>query len=262
MNDALDPGTARWGAELRRLRELSGKRQQDLAKDVGYQPSTVSAWERGTRRPDADQIARLDDALTTGGALAALWAELSFDGALPEHWRNFISVEREAIEIREYAAMLIPGLLQSEKYAREILRQDPNPDELVAVRQERLTKLRPEVRIWVVIEEAAIRRVVRSPAVQEDAIDHLMHLAARPYIQVAVVPSEAWDRPGLAGSFRVVRVPDGRMVGHAEHQFGEVPVSAAQVTMLLGYFSDLQMQALSPSETFRHLEKIKDELDA
>ncbi|MDA2814253.1 helix-turn-helix transcriptional regulator [Nocardiopsis sp. RSe5-2] len=262
MNDEAEPGTARWGAELRRLRQLAGKRQHDLAKGVGYQPSTVSAWERGTRRPDGEQIARLDDALSTGGALAALWADLSSNGALPDRWRSFINVEREAVEIREYAAMLIPGLLQSETYAREILRRDPSTEELVAVRTERITKLHEDVRIWVVIEESAVRRVVRSPMVQADAVGHLLHLASQPHIQVALIPAEAWDRPGLAGSFRVVRVPDGRMVGHAEHQFGEVVVSAPQVTKLLGYFSDLQMQALSQTETIRQLEKMKEEFNA
>lgn len=158
--------------------------------------------------------------------------------------------------------MLIPGLFQAERYAREILRRDPTPEELVAVRTERLSKLRPDTRLWFVIEEAAVRRVVHSPAVQANAISHLIDLATRPHIQVAMIPAEAWDRPGLAGSFRVVRVPDGRMVGHAEHQFGEVVVSTAQTTKLLGYFSDLQMQALSQAETTRQLEMIKDEFDA
>ncbi|GAA1071430.1 helix-turn-helix domain-containing protein [Nocardiopsis composta] len=257
----------RWGGELRRLRELAGFTQAELGDSVGYSGPQISALERGTRRPSRKAIEKLDGSLSTGGALARLWVELHEPPDVPEPWRDFLIVERESVEIREYAGMIIPGLAQTSDYARGVLHpgreplEDEETEELVRVRLERLGRLRSDVRVWMVIEEAVLRRVVRSPRVQAEALAHLADLAETRRVRVAIIPSEAPLRPALAGSFRVARVSDGRMLAFAEYVGGETLITQSnKVGELLGYFGDLQADSLSTEESVKLIRKVEGEL--
>jgi transcriptional regulator with XRE-family HTH domain len=268
MADKVNAKVARWGMELRRQREISGHTQGDLANLIRYSKALVSGWERGTRQPKLHHIQALDTALATGGALVNLWSELSEIKEIPKSWRSFIELERQAAEIREYQPLLIPGLLQCADYARALIGQsglrpaDTSMDELVSTRLERRGKLLADVRLWFVIEETAIRRVVGSRGIQRQALDHLMDVAELRNVRLTVVPEYAPQRPGLAGSFRVMRLPDGRSVAHVEHVFGEAVINDnAHLNELLTSFGDLQTESLTPSASLELIRKVRDEVD-
>ena len=120
---ALDPNVsalAFFGSELRRLRENAGLRQATLAEKTQYAIATVSAYETGKRIPSQDFAQRVDKIFGTDGNLTRLQGLVETLSVLP-WFRNRVEVERNAAEIREYESYLVPGLLQTESYARIVI---------------------------------------------------------------------------------------------------------------------------------------------
>ncbi|MDA2807982.1 helix-turn-helix domain-containing protein [Nocardiopsis suaedae] len=262
MTDRVISEVARWGRVLRDLRKNAELTQGDLGRAVNVSGALISGFERGTRMPNRRHIEDLDSTLSTGGTLARTWAETKeTEIGIPKSWQSFVAVEREAVEIREYATVIISGLLQSEGYARAVIEPDARADDLVRFRLGRMARLRDDIRIWVLLEEAAARRVVGSSAVQVQAVERLLDLATQPHIRMNIIPMDSTDRPGMAGSFRIARVPDGRLVGHCEYVFGEVVVHGDEVVELMRMYDDLKAAALSVRETRRLLEKMRNEFD-
>lgn len=135
---------------------------------------------------------------------------------LPEWFAGFLSLESEAARLLAYEQEVIPGLLQTEDYAAEILRHSPYtplPDEaaraaeLRRARQVRLTGDDP-VHLDVVINEGALRRVVGGPEVMREQLRHLAQASERPNVVVRVLTFEAGAHPGVDGSFTVLEFSD------------------------------------------------------
>jgi hypothetical protein len=223
----------------------------------------ISGLERGTRGPKRAQIDAFDKVLSTGGALLHLWIELNGRSEIPNSWRSFLELERAAIEIREYSSAVIPGLLQSRGYAHAMMANgmrlagDDDSEDLLTVRLERMSKLLPGVRLWFIVEESVLSKVFGSESVQAEALDHLVDMARLPHVRLAVVPQNAPERPGLAGAFRVMRLPDGRSVAHVEHALGEMVVNDLnEVGQLLTVFGDLQHEALTSRASVARIKEI------
>ena len=120
---ATDPYSsplAFFGAQLKRLREQSGMTQTQVAERANYALSTVSAYETGTRIPSAD-FAKLADRVFGSGELLTELQKLVDQVSVRPWFRDRVEVERKAAEIREYESYQIPGLLQTEDYARAII---------------------------------------------------------------------------------------------------------------------------------------------
>ncbi len=127
---AADPYSsplAFFGAELKRLREHAGMTQADVGEQINYALSTVSAYETGTRIPSSDFAKRADKLFGTDGQSEDDDGDLTRLQKLVEQvsvrpwFRDRVEVERKATEIREYDAYQIPGLLQTEDYARAVI---------------------------------------------------------------------------------------------------------------------------------------------
>ncbi|MBV2363857.1 helix-turn-helix transcriptional regulator [Streptomonospora nanhaiensis] len=253
-----------WAAKLKKIREQAGLTQAELARQALMSRQVVSKYEMATRAPKSGVASKFDEILSTGGALRQLWHQLSNSVGIPDEWRDFIQLERAADEIREYQPLVIPGLLQSPKYARAMMQRsgtrikDGDTEGLVATRLDRLGRLRDDVHLWFVLEETAIRRVVGSVEAQLEGLSHLLELCAHESIRITVVPEYSPMRPGVLGSFRVMRLPGGNLVAHSEHTLGEVVVNEAEkVSRLLTYFGDLQSESLSTSDSMRLIEKVR-----
>ncbi|WP_431921195.1 helix-turn-helix domain-containing protein [Micromonospora wenchangensis] len=210
------------GAELRRARRERGLSQEDLAQRISYSSSLVGMVEIGHRTPSQDFITRADAALEAGGLFERLLALVRADSAPP--WlREWISVEREATLIRWFEPSLVPGLLQTEAYARAVLHgggmlRESEIEQRVSSRMDRqavLTRERPP-EVVAVIDEAVLRRGIGEPAVMIEQFEHLLRLTEHSHISVHVVPADAGMHAGLAGPFILVRVPDGGEVVHLD----------------------------------------------
>jgi transcriptional regulator with XRE-family HTH domain len=164
-----------FGAELRYYRERAGLSQTELAALVNVSHDVISKIETGERPPAKDFPERLDAVpeLDTRGGLGRLWGNLCKglkNRAIPGWFRPWAEVEAEATALRWYEPLLIPGLLQTEDYARAILAAGPgiNGDDLedrVAGRIERQSVLerRDPPHLWCVLDEAVLPVLSAAP---------------------------------------------------------------------------------------------------
>ncbi|HUZ23520.1 MAG TPA: helix-turn-helix transcriptional regulator [Streptosporangiaceae bacterium] len=204
---ALDPNSsalAFFGSELRRLREHAELTQAALAERTQYALPTVSAYETGKRIPSQDFAEGADKIFETDGYLVRLQGLVDALSVLP-WFRNRVEVERNAAEIREYESYQTPGLLQTEDYARAVIsagRPMLAPDAIeraVALRMTRQQILEPDEdlpidqehtpRLWAILDEAALNRIVGSAEIMREQRQHLIELAHLPNITIQVIPN-------------------------------------------------------------------------
>jgi transcriptional regulator with XRE-family HTH domain len=194
--------------ELRRARTAAGLSQEDLGKAINYSASLVSAVENGQRPPTHEYVASVDKRLNTGGLFERMVSELVSLDRAPIWLRDWIIFEREATLIRWFQPLLVPGLLQTEAYARAVLEwggllDTSEAEKSVVSRMERqavLTKPQPPQFI-ALVDEAVVRRLVGSPSIMVEQCERLLKCAEQPNVSVQVVPASAGGHAGLAGPF-------------------------------------------------------------
>jgi transcriptional regulator with XRE-family HTH domain len=253
-----------WGALLREKRELAGLTIEELALKLRKGKSTVSSYERATRTPSWDLSVTADSILTTGASLAALWKDLKRTAALPDEWATFLNLERQAVEIREYQMLVVPGLLQTQDYATALLQQhSPHSDNIQAQARARANRLKElDARMVFVCEEYALRRIIGSPAIMNRQIKHVLDLVQAGRIRMHAIPtSEAGEtHSGLSGDYRVMALGDGHQVGYAEHALGGFLVeNTDHIRVLLDRFGALQGEALPIRQTVEFLQRLAGE---
>ncbi len=240
--------------ELRRARAAAGLTPEQLAEKIAYSPSQVAHVESGSRAPSVDFARRADDALRTGGLLSRL-QPLVRSEAYPAWFRAWVEIEREATSLRWFEPLLVPGLLQTEEYARAVL-QAANPasdaDEigrLVSARMDRqsiLTQEEPPL-LWVIIDEGVLTRPVGGARVMREQIDHLLVAARRPRIMLQVVPVSAGAHPGLDGHFVVASFDGSPDVAYLNNALaGQIVERAADVSRVALLYDMLKAEALAP----------------
>lgn len=255
----------RFAKELRHHRRQAGISQTSLARSIHSGASTISAYETARRTPDRAIAEAIDDAVSAGGALLQLWDELSDDREIPEGWRDFLAVERQAVEIREYQMGVIPGLLQTKDYMRTIFfngRMWDSEDQvntLVKQRSQRLDGV-GRATLTFVVDEIALRRVLGSSTTAHQQLEHISQLIEDRRIWFSVIPDQTPMHPGLSGSFRIMSLADGRIIGHEEHLSGVHVVTAPRVNKLVTLFGNLQGEALSTTESQRLVNEIRKDL--
>jgi transcriptional regulator with XRE-family HTH domain len=171
----LDPSIslpALYGVKLRKLRIRAGFTQRQLGDKIPIAHSRIAQFELGKETPPEDVNAKLDTILGADGDLIDLWGHIKRT-PIPDWARKFVEYEAKAIAMHKYMAHSVPGLLQTEAYAREVLRQGQpwctveEIEENVAARLSRQSLLRkpqPPL-LWVVLDESVIRRPVGGPTV-------------------------------------------------------------------------------------------------
>lgn len=197
-----------WGAELRYYRTKAGLSQEELGERISYSAKTVSAVETGRLAPSQDLATRCDEEFETGGVLARWRHHLVSQSALPTWFQPWPGVEAGATMIRGYEDFVMPGLVQTEAYARALL----GADEAVEARLERQRILErdnpppPELRL--IIEESVLIRPVGDAAVMAEQIEHLISLVEqRPNIHIQIIPMGSY--PQATGSFALATTSDG-----------------------------------------------------
>ncbi|MBV9023231.1 MAG: helix-turn-helix domain-containing protein [Streptomycetaceae bacterium] len=182
-----------YGAEQRRLRTEAGISQARLAKLAYCTPSLLCKIESAQRVPSEELAQRCDAVLDTGGHLARLWP-LVIKYAYPAWFRPFVDLEEQATAIQSFETRLIPGLLQTEEYARAIFAggRPDRMEELVAARLNRqriLTRDDPP-QLWVVMDENALRTNFGGRSVMRAQLARLLQAVEVPRIVIQVVPAD------------------------------------------------------------------------
>ncbi|MCX5100800.1 helix-turn-helix transcriptional regulator [Streptomyces sp. NBC_00264] len=173
----------KYGEELRLRRIAAGLTQETLSEQVVCSPTLISHYEAGRRMPKPDDAQRIDIALKTDGFFVRWLADL--DSKLAQYFTAVAELEREATEIRQYGAALIPGLLQTKAYSRAVFEAyRPNYcaeelDELIVSRAQRSQLLdQPSAPVvWTLLDEAALRRCVGGPSAMAEQLHKIADMA-------------------------------------------------------------------------------------
>ena len=237
---------------------------------------TLSRWETGERsiRP-VDLRLLLDiyeiqaderEALLTLARQAkerGWWHQ--YASAMPESFQVYVGLETEASSIREYAAELVPGLLQTAEYYRAFLASvapaDPGNDRKIEVRlarQERLVNDDPSG-YWVVLNEAVIRRLVGGDEVMRGQLGHILAAAQLPMVTVQVLLFSAGVHPAMEGAYSILGFPEANDpdVVYLENQAGSIYLEEAdEAERFSQMFNHLIAKALSPEDSVQLIREI------
>jgi transcriptional regulator with XRE-family HTH domain len=201
----------RLAAELREIRESKGRSGETVAAALRWSPSKISRYERAKTGLRPKEVERLLDyyqitgqrremllALAEDAAQKGWWED--FSDILSEDYQQFIGLEHEAASIAIWHVDVVPGLLQTEEYARNIIssysRVEPTAPgmigRLVRVRMRRQQVLdRPELQISVVLDESILKRRIGNETVMHEQLQRLVQVADRPNLTLQILPLDA-----------------------------------------------------------------------
>lgn len=259
-----------FGAVVQALREHAGLSRAELGELVQYSKHTVESVELGRRMPDEEFVERAEGALGNTGALRKAAQHLSRgEVGLAAWFRRWARLERKAVSLCTYECRLVPGLLQSEAYARAVfegtipLRTDDELENQLTARMERqrMMRERPTVPFSFIVEEHVFRRRFGDAEAMRGLVDHVLERSAPRNVTLQVVPLEAELHPCLDGPVRLLETPAGQRLGYSEgQQNGRLISDRKEVSLLCQRYERMRSQALSPKESRDLLERLRGEL--
>jgi transcriptional regulator with XRE-family HTH domain len=268
----------RLAVELMRRREASGLSREEAARRLEWSTSTIFRIETGRSRPQPGNVRVLLDLYGVTGSerdgLIQLAREArqpgwwhSFRDVLPNPYEVYIGLEGGAASIRNFEPVVVPGLLQTEDYARATFKGGPRElerDEIERrvevrlARQQILTRDgRP--RLWAVIDEAVIHRLVGDPAVMRAQLGHLIDTAEQGKTTVQVVPFRAGAHAGTTGPLVILDFPEPTdpSVVYVETLAGDIYLEErADVNRYTIAFDRLLAAALHPDDSVRLIQQV------
>jgi len=252
--------------ELKAHRAAHGWTQVLVGDKVGYSGSYISDVERSDRLPSADFAKRCDEAFGTPGTFERL-QERAKRNAYPDFFAPVVPFEAKAARIHGWQHGAIPGLFQTEDYARALIGvSEPGAtqqeiERLVSARLERqaiLAKDEPPM-MWYVIDEATLWRVVGSAEIMRVQIDRLISLAETPRIVIQVLTFADGTGVGSDGPIAIYDFADGEpTVCWCEcSRGGRLAENAKEVTEIVTDLNLIRASALSPKASIEFMRKIR-----
>lgn len=225
-----------WGEMLRHVREASGLAREDLAAAASLSPSTIRAYEDGWRAPVRETVERQIEpvpGLRSHGLLLKLWDEFEDAmnyGSFPAFVADLAEKERTATAIRWHAPLVVPGLLQTEDYARAILaatfgitQQEVEQQVTERLqRQEILARDRPP-ELRAILDESVLHRLIGGRHVMAEQVRHLIEAADEPCTTILVIPADTGAHEGLSGEFQIVETEGKLGFGFVDTALGGQP---------------------------------------
>ncbi|MER5938587.1 helix-turn-helix transcriptional regulator [Streptomyces sp. NPDC001928] len=216
----------RLGQELRRLRELKGMTAEEVAERLLVSQSKISRLENGRRSisqrdvRDLCGVYEVDDHRIVDSLM-----QMAKDSRQQGWWHSFgdipysvyIGLETDAASLRVYDPQVVPGLLQTKQYAEALIAgalpetAQTEIEKRVQVRmrrQERISTEENPLRLWTVLDEAALRRVVGNRSLMRDQLEQLVEQSQLPHVTVQVIPFDMGAHPGLNGQYAILEFPD------------------------------------------------------
>lgn len=260
-------------SELRRLRERAKLSAEQAAAQLGegWSQSKVSRIEGAKVKPSLMAVKKMLDLYGDDGqraALEALWKDSWKRGWWTDYGDvfrgSYVALEDDAATIDEWSPTAIPGLLQTEDYAREVISASLRGDDAgiqrrVMARMTRkvlLGRTEPAApRLRAIIDESALRRKVggkKSPEVMRGQLHALLDVGHRPNVTIQVMSLDVGAHPGMEGAFILLTFPEQLApdVGYVETRIGDRYSESVEVAQLLRVdFETLQAAALSPDDS-------------
>ncbi|MBV9024973.1 MAG: helix-turn-helix transcriptional regulator [Streptomycetaceae bacterium] len=255
-----------YGDWLKEQREAARLTQQQLADVAVMTRSHIAHIEAGRRIPSKEDARRLDKALNTGNVLSSFLPQE--DVAVADYFEAARQLEQQASVIREFALSFVPGILQTERYARAVLSTSFPPvgeeecDRLVVTRLERAKILDHPVTpvVWALLDEAVLWRVVGGRGVMAEQITHMIRLVESGRVRIHVLPYGVGAYQLLQSMLTLMWFEDQPPLAYSEGvQIGKVHDSPTVVTRLQGAYDLALSDALSLKESLAMLKAITKE---
>ncbi|MGW3214666.1 helix-turn-helix domain-containing protein [Streptomyces parvus] len=252
------------GRQIKLWREAAGLRAAELGLIIGYSENLVFKVEGGRRIPKPEFLDKTDAAVGANGKVSAMKKDVE-EARYPRKVRDLAKLEAEAVELGAYAGVVIHGLLQTEEYARALYAQrrpaytEDDIERLVAARMARQVVFdrRPAPLLTFVQEEATLRRRTGGRMVLRRQLEHLLELSQLRHVEIQVMPMDAEEHAGLGGSHRILKLKDGKTVGHNEVQLiSGLITDPRQVQILEMRYNLIRSQALTPRLSREFIEKL------
>jgi transcriptional regulator with XRE-family HTH domain len=268
--------------ELKRLRESAGLTQEDVAGQLDWHPTKIMRIETGRTAPHPNDVRVMLGlyGVADSGVLAGLlklakdarqrgwW--YSYKDVLLSRFELFLGLESEADSIRDFELSMIPGLLQTDDYARELIRGLMAFDAAEIERRVELRMARQQIldredapHLWAILDEAAVHRVVGGKAIMKAQLLHLANSAEHGRTTIQVLPFSAGPHPGQTGPFIILGFaePIEPEVVYMETVGGNLYVDKSEEVRLFStVFDQLRAVALSPSQSAAMLQALAGEL--
>ncbi|GAA4665368.1 helix-turn-helix domain-containing protein [Streptomyces youssoufiensis] len=269
LNPDSSPRAA-YGARLRRHRENRGWTQEQLADRLGLSSQHVSAVETARKPPTLPFSRKADDAFGVANSAESFerqWRDIRH-GNLLEGFPEYVGLEGRAVEIRLFTVGIVPGLLQTPRYARAIAeghmrRNRITPEQaeervtLLAERQKALVRTRPPI-VMVVVDESCIRRRVGGKEVMREQLAHLEEFAERPNTTLQLAPFEMGERRPFTLPVNLLTMTDRSMVAYTEsHAQGHLERESSFVLDALADYHQLQAASLSQAESVAMINQVR-----
>ncbi|MEW2073659.1 Scr1 family TA system antitoxin-like transcriptional regulator [Streptomyces sp. NPDC017966] len=249
-----------YGDWLKEQREAAGLTQQQLAEAAVMTRTHIAHIEAGRRVPSKEDARRLDNVLNTGNVLSRFLPQE--DVAVADYFEAARLLEQQAVMIREFALSFVPGILQTERYARAVLSTSFPPvseeerDRLVVTRLERAKILDDPVTpvVWALLDEAVLRRVVGGREVMAEQIMHMVFLAESGRVRIHVLPFALGFHSLMDGMLTLMEFEDQPPVAYSEGmRMGVVHDSPSVVRELRGRYDLALSDALPLKESLAML---------
>lgn len=260
-----DSGVLRvFGRQLKRFRVRAGMERPEFGSLTGYSVSTIAAYEQGRRVPPPRFIDQADEVLDAGGVLQEMKEEVA-RAQYPAFFRDAARLEAEAVELHVYANQAMPGLLQTEEYARAVfgmwrpLLDEETIAQRVAARLARqdIFARRPMPTISFVIEEATLRRPLGGESVLRGQLEQVLLLGQQRNVELQVMPTQRQEHASLGGPFTLIETREGRRIAYVEaHKESRLYTERSSVREFEEQYGILRAQGLTPRESLAFVEKL------
>ena len=262
------------GRQLKLLRERAGLSQPEFGALVGYGPDQISAMERGVRTPRPDFLVKADPILNADKMLIAVIPEV--EDAMrrartrhPEWYRDHAATEAEAVELHFYANQAVPGLLQTEDYARAVFakRRPFLSEEMIEKRvADRLSRQQvferwPPPIVSYILEEVMLDRPIGGPEVHAEQLRRLLAVGERQNVEIQVMPTKVEEHPSLGSSFNLLMPKDQEQVAYLEAQgHPQLITKRDDVRKIADRYGTMRAMALSPMQSHALITRKVEEL--
>ncbi len=256
------------GAQMSHFRRAARLTQPALAEAVGLHEDTIGSIEQGRRPLKIDLAETLDELLDTKGVLAVAVSNVPDKERFPAFVQDFVEYEAEALSLLSYENHVMPGLLQTEDYARAVfsclfppISKDEATDRLSGrLDRQQLLQRDPQPVLHFVVEEVILHRPIGSPEVLRQQIRHLRRCAELPFVGFQIMPTSRTNHAGLNGPLVLLETPDHGQLAYIEGQRVSFLVDdPEEVSLLQLKYGMLRSQALTPEDSIRLLDQLAGE---
>ncbi|SDE97564.1 helix-turn-helix domain-containing protein [Streptomyces griseoaurantiacus] len=257
----------RFAEELRTLRTSGGTSLRQLGERLGWDWSLFGKMEKGETLGSPEVVQALDQHYGTPGLLLALWELAAGDHTqFRERYRRYMALEAEAVSLWHFAVSVLPGLLQTPGYAREVLAagglRGKELEQQVEARTGRRELLESEDAppFRTILSEAVLRTPLRDGTEWRNQLEHLLTITERPSVTAHVLLQSAGLHGLMSADMWYLLLPEGRTVVYTENGYqGELIEEANPVVRLQKTYDAVRDLALPPAESRKFILRILEE---